>query len=357
MKVYLKEYKNYTIRTCDLSDIQYMMKFIDKWWAKGHILSVSKKLIDWQYYNQRWDRYNFIYAIDNKNNQILGIIGYIPTYIFDINIDNDDKYIWLSVWKVRDDYIKTAMGIQLLSAIFELENTKNVGTVGINQNVEPLYRMMKFNTGILDHFYIVNSSKQTYKLICGNVKTHHHTINKNIRLHLLNNENELPEFCSKLLNREINFPIKTVNYIINRYLKHPFYKYKIFGIETNNVKTALLICRTAHAIGASAIRIIDIQGTFSEMSGSYGAFQELLRQSGAEYIDLYCHGLNNEHIIAAGFTLKTPENDIIIPNYYEPFTQSNVDIRYAYHTAVKNHYIIFKGDGDQDRPNHITWEE
>ena len=42
---------------------------------------------------------------------------------------------------------------------------------------------------------------------------------------------------------------------------------------------------------------------------------------------------------------------IIIPNYYEPFEQKNIDINFS--TNIHEGFRMFKGDGDQDRPNSI----
>jgi hypothetical protein len=41
----------------------------------------------------------------------------------------------------------------------------------------------------------------------------------------------------------------------------------------------------------------------------------------------------------------------IIPNYFEPFVAENIDIYFFSNTNEK--VYIFKGDGDQDRPNFI----
>ena len=54
----------------------------------------------------------------------------------------------------------------------------------------------------------------------------------------------------------------------------------------------------------------------------------------------------------AGFILRTPSDSNVIPNYFEPFDQSNVPIFYFTNTNGKIYF--FKGDGDQDRPSRIV---
>ena len=357
MKEFYKQYHGYSIRCCGAADLTSLMLFIDKHWAKEHILSVSRKLMAWQYYNRRWNRYNFLMGIDDKNGDILGIISYIPTYIYDMSIGDNDNFVWLSVWKVRDDYAKTALGIQLLSAVFELEDTKNVGTVGNNQAVEPLYRVMKFKTGVLEHYYIANDNMHECSLLNGCATKHNNVSDDKIRIQQIESENELLAFFENAKYMESIYPIKRARYYINRYIKHPFYKYNLFWIVNNGIKTVLLVCRTVQAQGAKAIRIVDINGAISIISGAYGAFQKMLNQSNAEYIDMYCHGLDDNLLVALGFTRKTVESGVTVPNYFEPYTASNVEIRFAYHVADDKQYYIFKGDCDQDRPNQKIWEE
>ena len=48
------------------------------------------------------------------------------------------------------------------------------------------------------------------------------------------------------------------------------------------------------------------------------------------------------------------ENDgVVIPNYFEPFAKSNVEIDYMISTAAGRPFRIVKGDSDQDRPNIV----
>lgn len=357
MKHYSKQYDSYTIRTCDANDIPELMCFINKYWAKGHVLSVSRKLMDWQYYNPRWNRYNFLIGVNSVNEEIIGILGYIPTYLYDAEIDESDKYIWLALWKVREGVVKAPLGIQLLNAVFEVEGTSSVGTVGINQTAEMVYRTLRYKTGVLEHYYITNDAKQDYSLFIGESKTLRTDSVENIQLSILDDEIKFLEFFEGIDTVETCCPLKTKTYFINRYMKHPFYRYKLYGLEVSGMPAVMLVCRVASAHGSHAVRIVDLHGTVSEISGAYSCFQKLLMQNDAEYMDLYCYGLDEIHLAKAGFKRKTAESTDIVPNYYEPFDAGNVDIRYAYHSSIKAQCYIFKGDGDQDRPNERTWDE
>ena len=62
---------------------------------------------------------------------------------------------------------------------------------------------------------------------------------------------------------------------------------------------------------------------------------------------MYEKGVDSNILQKAGW-IKLDETDNIIPNYFSPYEQINVDINYC--TSDEN-IVLFRGDGDQDRPN------
>ena len=70
----------------------------------------------------------------------------------------------------------------------------------------------------------------------------------------------------------------------------------------------------------------------------------------AEYIDCLNYGISQETFLNMGFLVR---ENIIIPNYFEPFEQRNVDIEFAF-SSKSDEYVIFKGDSDQDRPSFFV---
>ena len=63
--------------------------------------------------------------------------------------------------------------------------------------------------------------------------------------------------------------------------------------------------------------------------------------------------MSEEVIKSSGF-VEVPDDsdDIIIPNYFEPFLKKNIKIYFFIDRSLEDsRIIIFKGDGDQDRPN------
>ena len=88
-------------------------------------------------------------------------------------------------------------------------------------------------------------------------------------------------------------------------------------------------------------------GDFTFMGSISGLLDNLLEKYEAEYVDCYEVGINEEDMKRAGWK-KTADSGNVIPNYFEPFIQKNIDI---YYFSSEPDIVLFKGDGDQDRPN------
>ena len=100
-----------------------------------------------------------------------------------------------------------------------------------------------------------------------------------------------------------------------------------------------------------AIRFVDYIGERTLISGIGAFLKNLLSETdGAEYIDFYCAGINEEDVYEAGFVEVNEEDGNIIPNYFEPFVQENIDI---WVDSREYNSLFTKADADQDRPNII----
>ena len=80
--------------------------------------------------------------------------------------------------------------------------------------------------------------------------------------------------------------------------------------------------------------------------------KKIMRNEGHEYIDLFLRALNEKTMPKAGFVkLNIYKNDIIIPNYFEPFVRSIIHIKYFSDTKELKQLRIYRSDDDQDRLN------
>lgn len=72
------------------------------------------------------------------------------------------------------------------------------------------------------------------------------------------------------------------------------------------------------------IRIVDFYGEVQVFSAFIEHLEKVMKSSKAEYIDLYCAGLNADLVEQAGFS-KVNQN-VVIPNYFEPLVRKNCTI-------------------------------
>ena len=328
----------YTVRFANVDDIPEIMRFIDENWRKGHILAKDRKLFEWQYING--NKLNMVVGED-ENHTMQGILGYVPY------AEGDEKDFSLALWKAKNG--TAFLGVKLLMFLMQEEPHRHVFCNGINLGTtEGIYQRMGFKTGKLKQWYRL-CDLQEYKIakveqkIIPNVNAI-----SNVKLVKLVNYSDLKSNASEKMFDMTVTPHKSEGYISKRYFEHPAYNYHVFGLENAFGKfDAAIVFRVQECNSAKALRIIDFVGDYKQIYGITSQIEEVAQLYDAEYIDIYELGLEDDAMIEAGWRLVGADENII-PNYFAPYTQCNVDINIC--TTDENIYI-FKGDGDQDRPN------
>ena len=59
---------------CGRDRVDDLLSFINTFWQKDHILTKDRNLFDWQYKNTKTGNYNFVLAVSENKNEILGIL-------------------------------------------------------------------------------------------------------------------------------------------------------------------------------------------------------------------------------------------------------------------------------------------
>ena len=100
------------------------------------------------------------------------------------------------------------------------------------------------------------------------------------------------------------------------------------------------------------IRIVDAYGNYDLFNYARNFFEYLLLNQDIEYIDLINFGISHKFFVNLGMN-KLNDKKTIVPNFFEPFIKKNKKIYFAKNKKIKKKIIVFKGDGDQERPNLI----
>lgn len=328
------------IRISTLSDIPKVQTFIDKKWRAGHILSHDIILLKWQHLDIVNNHLNYIIAESEEDELVIAIFGFIPTSQFDKNLA-DQKDFWLAIWKIDTDIAPPGIGMLLYNFFVDTYRPNSIGAIGINDKIAKLYKFLGFKPGMFNHYYYINPQKATFNIAQVEyiVKTENNSISTQT-IEELEDVNDIPT--------NSNRPLKSIEYLKNRYLLHPYYNYRFFAIKNKLSCLAIFIIRKINIEGSSCLRIIDIFGNIDQIGNLTNHFNILLQKENAEYIDCLNGGIPEQYFYNIGFSKR--DDKIIIPNYFEPFEKRNIDIKFAYKSNYEP-YIIFKGDSDQDRPN------
>ncbi len=330
------------IRKANYDDIPDIMKFIDDYWKKDHILAKSRDFFEYQHYYN--NEVSFIVAEKTITKELEGILGYI------LYSEENKRDLFGAIWKVKSNkYPMLGMKMQIY-AVKNL-NAKTFSAVSLNPATLDMHRRWGATLGKLRQYYIL-ARKDQYK-IAKIEKVNIGKYNEDLKQYRLSSKTA--EGCLNSICRweKINgkMPLKSFNYIKHRYFHHPVYIYQKFAIYDEDKILGLLIAREIECNNEKVLRIVDYLGDVKAIAHVGQDLHKLLIDKGYEYIDFYLFGIESEILFDAGFVERDENDKNIIPNYFEPFVQENIDI--VFYTSTKDNILLFKGDGDQDRPNLI----
>lgn len=327
------------------------MKFIGAHWQTGHILASHRGLLDWQHGDG--EEYCYLGAWDGDD--LLAVLGYIPTRRYDASLASQDNVLWLALWKLRDDVQVGGLGLRLLSSLATIEPNAAVGVVGINPAHVPMYRALRYEVGELRQFVVFRSGMPLQlaswpeSLARPRTRAGEATLRELSAAQLVAIDGEL-----ELGNRRASLPRKTGRYFERRYLAHPYYPYRVHAVMLDAKCRGLLASRIADGGSQRALRIVDWFGDPAALTEVGGAVQQLLDESGTEYADLWQAGIPAELLEQSGFVAVDPEGPAIVPTLFEPLVRQNRRIQFAFRARERGAFVIMRADGDQDRPSRLA---
>lgn len=328
-----------SIENCKTNDIKNIQNFIKLNYKKNHILTTNIKLFKWLYKDKN-PKYNFL--ILKKNKKIYSVLGYIPSNKFDKQ--NKGKFIWLAFLCGKKKKPLLGAGIIILNYLHKKFLNKNFAVNSIGKKVIPLYKAFGYTVVDLKQYYITNPNK-SQNLIKGKIKkVKKYKIVKDLKFEFIK-EKTLKSL--KLKNNYI--PAKSSKYFINKYIKNPFFKYKIGLITYKKIYKILIVLRIEKHNKSKILRIVDLSGDYKYLKYCYQIFLKLLENENAEFLDFLQFGINHKILEKCNFKLNRHTRSII-PTYFNPYVNKNIKIYSAFKTNNQK-IVIVKADGDQDIPH------
>jgi len=344
----------YTIAPCQEHHVPAVMDFIGECYRPGHVLSTSRALFDWQYRSDSDGAYNIAVAFDAAGPRILGILGYIESRRYDADLAADNC-LWLALWQVRPAPGHPTLGPALMRFVRQRVEHQVVAVAGVRAGVDIVYRAMGFVVTQFRHYYMLNPDV-----------THHHiavvpdpsgAVPPCLGGRL--EEVSAQDFTARAETYRLGedrVPKKSPTYFVNRYLRHPFYRYAVHRFMLDGVPRGLLATRMVVYEGHRVLRVVDTLLDPADVPAVGRPLLELVRATGAEYVDLLQSGLDDAALRVAGFSEVDPDRGVIVPDHFEPLARENSRLTLCFRAKdpSRTHgFVAFKGDGDQDRPNRL----
>ena len=329
---------------CRANELSLLKKFLEYSWSLNHIFLSNNDILDFQH--RAKDKYNFVVAYHQQTKIFHGILGVItPEFYIDRKI-RQNQDVWLAIWKVDKSLAKSnSLGMDMLNYVDAKFKPRSVSAIGINDTVSHIYKLMGFKVQKMNQWFRPNKNLFNCSLIVGKLPV----VSKVDRIEKyrilecdFKQERILETFLSKIRSK------RSFQYLGERYLNHPSYKYKIYSFLDGKLDLcAVFVGREVHANGAKAFRITElfIEGDISLNLSS--GFDFFMNSESYEYIDFLEYGFDDTSLVESGFILCT--NDLFVPHLFEPFVAERKEVKIAYRSKFP--FSCSKGDSDLDRPN------
>lgn len=292
------------------------------------------------------------FALAERDGELLAVAGYI------LANSSETPDLWVSVWVAKKG--ENGVGLELMNAIPTLTNAKVVACNNIRANTCVFYRFLGWEAERLPHYYRLapKENAAAYHLCRPAVPEGTPAVDFKPAILPISGDLALDKVSTVVRLQGLGMPEtphtphKDINYLARRYFAFPHLDYDVWSAHDNGKLVAYLITRTVQSGENGEIpvlRIVDYVGNDADLPRLGLAIDQLLQRSGAEYADCYCAGIPAEIFAATGFSERKEDDGTIIPNYLTPPLYENTE--YYYFTNSPENFVLFKADGDQDRPN------
>ncbi|MCH5252239.1 MAG: hypothetical protein J1F22_04635 [Lachnospiraceae bacterium] len=327
------------IRRANREDIPGIMEFIDLYWKKNHICAVSPEFFEWMYCDK--GQVNFNIAVDEDTKEIWGINGFV-CYNSEENPDVSG-----TLWKARKTEENIVLGIDLGNFLKSVTQYNHNFSVGVSTRAFRMEKLRGKKVAELKRYYMLNPKSEYQIARIRQIPQ----IAPDVVDSCFEGISDMTEFKDWINEKDLreNIPYKDYAYIGHRYFGHPVYRYQMLGLCVEGQRRkGIFVGRTVEQNGTCIFKIVDFFGRDKEIGSCHLAMDKWMRENDFEYIDFYEYGISDIYMEKAGFTLLEDDTNII-PNYFEPFVQSNVRIPIVLCEGDNLH--IYRGDADQDRPS------
>ena len=337
---------NYKVNQLNKKNINNFFNLLKKYNSKHQFLR-DKPFFKWQYLNKN----NYNGYIFSKGKSFSAFQLYIPYNNYDLSLSKKDIFL-TNFYSLG---VHLAAGYVVFKKILKNLLPNFIGSSGIwSKNLIKYHQKLGFRTGNMNHFVMVSPFRKIFKIMIKknkkkNIKKISLKFKKDYLDYKIINKKNIFKFSHKI---KFDFvPFKSIEYINNRYLKHPVFNYKVFSFsKKKNLIKSIIVFRVLKYKSSSIIKIVEFFGENKYFADYKKLFLFLLKKHKSEYISFYNFGIEKKIIKKSGFSLIN-KNIEVYPSLFNPLIKRNVVLNYAYINSYSKTVRLFLGDGDRDRPN------
>lgn len=343
----MSDISNVTFRLAEYPERPRIIDFINENFDWKLPLVNRPELFEFYYCGNRLQ-----FAVAERDSELLSVAGYV------VANNSDAPDIWISVWVAKKG--ENGVGLELMNAIPGLTNARVVACNNIRANTCVLYHFLGWQAERVPHYYRLapRASAVDYHLCRPAVPTGVDPADFVPEILPVSGDLTLDRVSTVVrlyglgMPETSHTPRKDIQYLAVRYFAFPHLTYDVWSVHERGKLLAYLVTRVVNSGEAGEIpvlRIVDFIGADAVLPRLGYAIDQLMQQAGAEYADCYCVGVPAEIFAAAGFSERKEADGTVIPNYLTPPLYENTE--YYYFTNEPENFVLFKADGDQDRPN------
>jgi len=322
-------------------------------WGGEHPLIHDEKMFD--YYYREGNTINFVVAympetdeeidflradkIKVKPLEIHGVCGFIKTN----SDENPDVFISYILTRRGTHF---GMALKMIEKVQSLTGARTLSCNNIRRKTRGIYDFLNYTVDDMTQWYRLNDSIEEYKL-CDIPFLHHEQVRSaDIDAVEVTSPSQLDDFPFSDFSN--NLPYKDRSYVEKRYFQYPWHSYRLFKLSNDNCM-ALLALREIEWENSRMLRVVDFIGDRSLIKDCGKFLEGLMKAQNAEFTDWYSFGVSDADMSQAGFSIRYSDDKNILPMYFSPLLMSNVDV--TVFTNREDGFMMFRADGDQDRPN------
>lgn len=298
---------------------------ISQFYGESHVLVSDSVLLDWMYKNNSG---KFNVATLELNSRMIAMLAYTHSTRFERSPSR--KVLWGSLWAADSNF--PGAGVSVLKKVIKSFPRYSFCTLGVSRQAEMIYQSLGYKVSTLSHYFMERlGAKETIT----NIYPPTRRLIKKLSIADLRYFLDYPHGL---------FGGRTVEYVLNRYLKHPRFEYQIYGVISDNI-LAIFVGRVVTTPDQTFFRIVEFMHTDS--TPYLGAeISVWLKETGLDFIDFYCIG--RHRLMEIGWIPVNEQCASIFPHFVDPVEYRNITLKLIHADEIN---WVTRGDGDQDRPN------